>query len=176
MSSNFSAKRGSLLSLKLSSTCGLRPCACQIRRTLASLNPTAAIVRVLHCVAWGGNSCVVLATTAWIFAALICTGRPGRAASFSSPAKPKARNRPRQRAALCGVMFNAAAMSLSRAPAAADNTMRERSTKRAGRLRPRTFASNCLRCSSVNVTTGAIRMDPAPPLYGRCRINTDYYF
>ena len=52
MSSSFSAKAGSLLILKVSTRCGFNPWARQMRRTLASLMPTAAaMVRVLQCVA-----------------------------------------------------------------------------------------------------------------------------
>ena len=45
----FLDKAGSLLSLKVAVRCGFKPCACQIRRTLASLIPmAAAIERVLQ--------------------------------------------------------------------------------------------------------------------------------
>src|SRR5712691_9043030 len=40
-SSSFSAKRGSLLSLKLLTRCGFKPCARQIRPTVDALTPTA---------------------------------------------------------------------------------------------------------------------------------------
>ena len=45
--------------------------------------------------------------------------RPGRGASFSKPAIPKARNLFRQRATFCAVIPNSAATSLSCFPAAA---------------------------------------------------------
>src|SRR5271167_294627 len=70
--------------------------------------------------------------------------RPGRGASFSKPAIPKARNRFRQRAAFCAVIPNSAATSLSCFPAAASNTIRARSTSRTdkdrGRIAPALLA------------------------------------
>src|ERR1035437_5251120 len=60
MASHFSAKRGSMDTLKVSTRCGLSPCLCQMRCTVASLRSTAsAIVRVDQCVWFAGFSCVV---------------------------------------------------------------------------------------------------------------------
>ena len=55
MSSSFSVNWGSRLSLKVRTRCGFSPCACQMRRTLASLIPAAAaMVRVDQWVALTG--------------------------------------------------------------------------------------------------------------------------
>src|ERR1041385_1564324 len=94
IASSFSANSGSLLTLKVRDKCGFRPCLCQMRRTLFSLSPAAsAIVRVLQWVALTGFSCVVLRTTSCTLAGVIVGVRPGRGASFSSPAKPIFRKR-----------------------------------------------------------------------------------
>jgi hypothetical protein len=58
---HLSANCGSWLILKVSTRCGLSPCAYQMRRTLVSLMPTSrAIVRVDQCVALPGVVYVVL--------------------------------------------------------------------------------------------------------------------
>src|SRR5262249_45509659 len=89
MASNFSAKLGSLLILKVSTRCGLSPCVRQIRRTLASLMPVSlAMVRVDQWVALAGLVRVVLAITVSMSAAEIDGLRPGRCASFRRPATP----------------------------------------------------------------------------------------
>src|SRR5712691_9043029 len=80
-SSSFSAKRGSLLSLKLLTRCGFKPCARQIRPTVDALTPTAgANVRVLQWVATSGVWRVVFSTISAILAGRIKgrTPRTGR--------------------------------------------------------------------------------------------------
>jgi len=130
-----------------------------MRRTLASLMPTAAaIVRVLQCVALLGCWRVVRVTTRCRRRASIVGLRPGRGASCSNPATPRARKRLRQRETFFGVMDRRPAMSWSCRPAAANNTMRERSTTRSGSDRLRTWDSNTVRCSGLNVMTGAMRI------------------
>ncbi len=159
MSSSFSANAGSLLTLKVSRRCGFKPWARQMRRTLAGLIPTAAaMVRVLQCVAFLGCCRVVMVTTRCVRRALMLGLRPGRGASFCNPATPRARKRSRQRATFFGVMDSMAAMSLFCCPAAANNRMRARSTTRTGRERLRAWDSNIVRCSALNVMTGAMRM------------------
>jgi hypothetical protein len=49
-------------------------------------------------------------------------------------------------------------MSLSCRPAAANNTMRARSTTRSGSDRLRDWDSNTVRCSGLNLMTGALRI------------------
>src|SRR5260370_19367790 len=98
MSSSFSTKCLSFDTLKLSTRCGLSPCACQMRRTLAALTPaTAAMLRVLQCVSLSGRCCVVSATMVLTLRAEIFRFRPGRAPSRSIPVPPSAMKRPRPR-------------------------------------------------------------------------------
>lgn len=74
----FLGEAGSLLSLKVSLRCGFRPCARQMRRTLASLIPmAAAIERVLQRVALDGVCRVVLRMRSRTRCALIVGLRPG---------------------------------------------------------------------------------------------------
>jgi hypothetical protein len=87
--------------------------------------------------------------TRFTFAAEMLGVRPGRGASFSKPALPNARNRFRQRAAFCAVIPNSPAMSLSCFPAAANNTIRARSTRRTDNDRARAHCSSSSRCSEV---------------------------
>ena len=85
-----------------------------MRRTLASLMPTAAaIVRVLQWVAFAGFWRVVMVTTRFRKRAPILGLRRGLDASFSNPATPSARKRLRQRETFLGVMAMSAAISLS---------------------------------------------------------------
>src|ERR1035441_7393835 len=81
MSSSFSANAGSLLILKVSTRCGFNPWARQMRRTLASLMPTAAaMVRVLQCVALAGCWRVVRVTTRLVKRVPMVGLRPGHGA------------------------------------------------------------------------------------------------
>ena len=61
MARSFSAKRGSLESLKARTRCGCRPCARQIRCTELALMPTAAaMAAAVQCVVSPGGSPVVV--------------------------------------------------------------------------------------------------------------------
>src|SRR5665213_3931398 len=92
----------------------LKPCARQMRRTLASLMPTAAaMVRVDQCVRLDGFCCVVFSITSRLIAAEIAGVRPGRGASCCKPAAPSARNRDRHRAAVRGTTPSRSAISRS---------------------------------------------------------------
>src|ERR1035437_8570118 len=78
MSSNLSAKSGSLLTLKLSTRCGFRPLARQMRDTEAFEMPISrAMVRVDHCVALVGVLWVVFSINEVLE---IDFERPGRGA------------------------------------------------------------------------------------------------
>lgn len=95
MSSSFSTNFGSRETLNVSTRCGLRPWACQIRSTLLSLTPIcSARRRVLQCVAAAGVVCVVRRT---ISAASMRGLRPLRGKSASIAARPPLANRSRQR-------------------------------------------------------------------------------
>src|SRR6266567_5417427 len=88
-SSSFSAKRGSLLSLKLFTMCGFRPCARQIRPMVEGLTSVSgAKVRVLQWVAAMGVDWVVRRTISSMPAGVMARGLPERGASFSIPAIP----------------------------------------------------------------------------------------
>ena len=159
MVSSFSAKRISLLSLNVRTRCGLRPWACQMRRTLASLMPAAAaIVRVLQCVALAGLWRIVMSTTRFTWSSVIVRVLPGREASFCNAAIPPSRNRLRQRATFSAVTPSSCAISLSCRPSAARNTIRARSTTRAGRERPRASRSTAFRTSEFSSTGRATRI------------------
>src|SRR5947207_15954123 len=87
MVSSFSANFLSLLTLNVSTRCGFRPLACQIRRTVASLTPiSAAMVRVLQWVALAGDDAVVLPIYSSFTRVAMAGFRPARQASFSKPA------------------------------------------------------------------------------------------
>jgi hypothetical protein len=81
---------------------------------------------------------------------------PGRV--LQHPATPGAIKRLRQRETFFGLATLRAAISLSCWPDAANNTMRARSTKRSGNDRLRAWDSNTVRCSGLNVMTGALRI------------------
>src|SRR5437667_12199637 len=87
-----------------------------------------------------------------------------------------ARKRLRQRETFFGVMDRRTAMSLSWRPAAANNTMRDRSTTRNGSERLRTWDSNTVRCSGLNLMTGAMRIrNRLLTSLGCARIDKGYY-
>ena len=147
-----------------------------MRRTVAALRFTAAaLVRVDQCVALAGFSSVVLSTTCCTVAAGMRGVRPARGASFSNPAMPRSRNRLRQRAALCAVTFNAAALSWSSFPAAASHTMRAPSTWRPERERALAHCSSTSFCSGLSTTRRATPMRRTYLLSRRCSLDTDYY-
>jgi transposase len=74
--------------------CGFSPCARQMRPTLESEIPVSrAILLRDPCVAPAGFDCVVLAITSATLSGTIAGVRPGRGASFISPATPSWRNR-----------------------------------------------------------------------------------
>ena len=86
MSSSFSTNFGSRETLKPRTRWGFRPLACQWRITVLGLTcSTAAILRVLQCVAASGLVCVVSCTN---LATSILAGGAPRGKSRSMPAKP----------------------------------------------------------------------------------------
>ena len=87
MSSSFSTNLGSRETLKPRTRCGFRPLACQCRITVLALTPnSAAILRVLQCVAAAGLVCVV-SSTSWATSTL--AGGAPRGRSRSMPCKPR---------------------------------------------------------------------------------------
>ncbi len=86
MSSSFSTNFGSRETLKPRTTCGFRPLARQCRKTVLALTPnSAAILRVLQCVAASGLVCVVSSTSR---ATSTLTGGAPRGRSRSMPRRP----------------------------------------------------------------------------------------
>ena len=81
--------------------------------------------------------------------------RPGRGASFSSPAKRKARKRCRHSCTVGRESCNSAAMSWLSLPWAARRMIRARCTKRAAIARPRDQASNVVCSSAVKIMADA---------------------
>jgi hypothetical protein len=126
---------------------------------------------VLQGVAFAGFWRVVMVTTRFRKRVPILGLRPGRGASFSHPATPSARKRLRQRETFLGVMAMLVAISLSCWPAAANSTMRARSTTRTGRDRLRAWDSKTVRCCGLNVMTGAIRIRDRLLMIRRTRID-----
>jgi hypothetical protein len=89
MSSSFSTNFGSREILKPRTRCGFNPLACQCRITVLGLTPsTAAIVRVLQCVAASGLLCVVSSTN--LDTSTLTAGAP-RGRSRSMPGTPDSR-------------------------------------------------------------------------------------
>ena len=79
MSRTFSTKSGSLESLKVSTRCGFRPKARQMRQTAVWLSPVAlASERVLQCVASAGVASRVVVTACSTCSSVILRGAPGR--------------------------------------------------------------------------------------------------
>lgn len=153
MSSTFSTNSGSLLSLKVRNKCGFNPCLFQMRRTDASLMPAAwAMVRVLQWVA------SVRRTICCTCLADICGLRLGRGASFSMPSSPRTINRLSQRATVCRVTPNSAAIFKSGIASAASKIIFERWAKRTLTLRAHACFSSCSRCSSESLTSAATRI------------------
>ena len=106
--------------------------------------------------------------------------RPGRDASFSKPAIPKARNRLRQRAALCAVIPNSTAMSLSCFPAAAKV---KRVIQKTTREKPahRTHWSTRSMAAAVSLSEATVRRiwhknGLKPHLVETFKVSTDPHF
>ena len=159
MSSSFSAKCGSLLTLKVRTRWGFNPWRFQMRRTLAGLIPSsAASVRVLQCVAEVGRSRVVLRMTS-ASTALRCTvaGRPRPGASFSIPAVRCSANRRRQSPTVFSRMPRSAAMAVFSQPSAARSTILARRTRRVGVRRPLDHCRSTVRSASDSMMDAATR-------------------
>lgn len=97
--------------------------------------------RVLQGVAFGGFLCSVAPTMAATWELVIRGIRPGRGASFSTPAARNARNRCLHSCTVGREMRNRAAISWLSVPSAASRTTRARCAKRCGWLLA--FAQDC---------------------------------
>src|SRR4051812_7981404 len=119
MSRTFSTKAGSEESLKVSTRCGRKPKARQMRLTAVWLMPARrAIARVLQCVAFRGASSSVRATRRSTASSPMLRGAPERGAS-ASPSNRCSAKRPRQVATVCRLKPSAAATPRLVAPGSA---------------------------------------------------------
>jgi len=152
MSTSYSTKCGSLLTLKVRVKCDLNPLAFQTRCTIDGLTLSSlANVRTLQCVALVGTVCVVRSTMRRATLLRRVGLRLPRGSSYSMPANPLSANRLRQRATVMRSAPTSAAISLFFIPPAAFRAILARMTNRAGVLRPRDQRSNILRSFSIIV-------------------------
>lgn len=114
------------------------------------------MLRVLQWVALGGVVCNVASTTARIFFSETFGLRPGRGASFSSPAIRSARKRSRQSCTVGREILRVLAMSWLKRPSAAIVMIFARNTFRYGRLRAHAHPSRVERSSGVRMTGAAV--------------------
>src|SRR5215211_597916 len=146
---SFSVKCGSFDSLNVFRRCGLRPCASQIRCTVAALTPCAlAIERQLQCVCPGGFVCVVACTICLIFAAEIAGLRPRPGFVSVNAAVPPSSNRRRHRITVGRLTPSLRAISLFDSPAAAASTIRARKATLCGLFCAATQRPSSARCST----------------------------
>ena len=118
---------GSVLSFQVSTTCGFRPNARQIRETAdCDMPDDLAIDRVDQCVSPPGGACSnVAAITFSTCSSVTVRGRPGRCSSFSPFSRPS-RNRDRHRPAVARDTPSSAATAPTLAPSAQARTIRDR--------------------------------------------------
>jgi hypothetical protein len=161
MARSFSAKRGSLESLKARTRCGCKPCARQIRCTELGLMPTAAaIAAAVQCVVSpGGSPVVVSATTRAATSAPSGGMRGGRVLSRSSPSTPAVMNRSCQRQTATLLVPARRMISTVPWPSAVSSTIRARQTCFCGLFRSATTASRRARSAASTATMIPLRMN-----------------
>jgi hypothetical protein len=142
MSWSFSAKAGSVESLKLRQRCGARPCAFQMLWIVETARPqAAAIARAVQCVASCAGGASVRRTTSSTRAASIGALPGGRVLSCNSPSTPATMNRSCQRQTVVFDLPVAAMMPFVPEPSAVRRMIRARQTCFCGVLRSATTAS-----------------------------------
>ena len=156
---SFSAKAGSLESLKLRQRCGLRPCAFQMPCTVEAAMPaTLAIARSVQWVAsWGGGSCVrrmIQATRSGGTGAF--PGRRDR--SKSRPSTPSCMNRSCQRQTQVLALPVAVMMADVPRPSPLRRTIRARQTCFCGLIGFATMLRNRCRSAGDTVKVTFLRM------------------
>jgi hypothetical protein len=130
-----STNNGSCDSLKVSTRCGCKPKARQMRPTLeVELPLRRAMLRVLQCLASGGWLSSVCTMTLSTLASSIWRGAPGRGSS-SRPSRPRSTKRRRHLPTVCGVTRSRAAIALLLRPAGRPSTIRARNAKACAVLR-----------------------------------------
>lgn len=139
---------GSLESLKVSSKWGLRPKACQMRTTEFCETPaSAAMSRVLQCVAFLGLLSKVLTMISSILSSPMVRGAPGRGSSCK-PSSPRSRNRLRHLPTVSRVVLSLLATATSESPPAHAKTMRARSASACAVFARRVHRSKMFRSCS----------------------------
>ena len=155
MSRTFSMNSGSVESLNVSTRCGRRANARQIRLIALWLSPTAcAIDRLLQCVASTGFVSSVRMMTCSTAASVIVRGAPGRGSS-SNPSSRFATNRARQRPTVWRVTRTGGATAAFGAPAAQASTIRARCASPCAVVGRRAHRSSVSVSSAVN-TSGTL--------------------
>ena len=159
MSRTLSTNSGSLDSLKVSTRCGCRPNAPQMRCTVVADRPVArAIERRLQWVAFSGTVSSVFVTTSATLSSPILRGAPGRGSS-ESPSSPWSAKRRRQVPTVSRATSSFSAIAVLLNPSAAKSTIRARRAAPCDDLRRRTRPSSS--CRSVSLRTIATALPHA---------------
>jgi hypothetical protein len=159
MSRSFSAKAGSLESLKLRHRCGARPCVFQMLWTVETARPqVSAIARAVQCVASCGGGASVRRTTSLTRAASTGAFPGGRVLSRNRPSTRAAMNRSCQRRTVVFAVPVAAMTAFVPKPSAVRRTIRARQTCFCGLLRSATMASRRRRSAAETETETPPRM------------------
>ena len=171
MSVTFSSNCGSLETLKRAVRCGFKPASRQMRCTLVWLMPIAlAIVRTLQCVASGGVSLAVLASTLAFRSGASGLRPGGRVLSRKRPSTPSSAKRLCQRHTHGFDLPVVRAIALTLSPSAVASTICARQTTFAGVLRSATRRSSQTRSSTVIVMS--VFMHPACMICRRMGIHS----
>lgn len=153
MSRVFSTKSGSVESLNVSLRCGCNPKVFQIRTIADCERPvSAAISRVLQCVAFLGRDVSVLVTTSSTRSSVIRRGGPDRGASLS-PCSRIVRKRSRHLQTVALDTPTRSATSSFDSPRLHCKTMFARSTSRCADFGRRTQRCSSARSSSLTVSS-----------------------
>ena len=148
-----------LLTLKVRTRWGFRPCAFHIFQTTKGLTSAASAIRLSdQCVALWGFSWVVILTISALPSSVITGFRPRPGASCSMPRHPASRNRSRHRRIVLNPTWRCRAAGRIPTPSASSNRSRARSTNRAGAVFSLAHVSSCLRSSGVSGRALAIRI------------------
>ena len=171
MSRTFASSSGSVENLNVADRCGWIPKCFQTRATVAwdtgfpLRRSRSASNRDDQCVipSSAGGSVRVIERISSRIACLMLGGFPDRGSS-SKPGRPRSANRDRHRITVGSEHPTRSAICSPGVPSAASNTIRARSTTRAGEPFARTCFSRTARCSSVTDNTRTrfgITHDPA---------------
>src|SRR5664279_4174194 len=144
---------GSLLSLNVSTRCGLSRNSFQIRPIVDRDNPVSAAIEARdQCVASFGVRSSVATMTASICSSAIVRGAPGRGSS-SNPSSRLATNRARHLLTVAGTTPNFVATCVLSSPCAQASTIFDRSANDCADFARLDQRSNCSLSSSLNVNS-----------------------